>query len=266
MGVAGPMARTVPDLALLLTVQAGYDPRAPLSIHDSPTAFAGSLQRDFKGTRIAFLGDFDGYLPYEPGVLETCRAAMKTFADLGCIVEDAIPDYPVDKVWQAWLKLRAWQSGGGGKVHYDNPAERALLNKQMIFEVESGMKLSAFDITAAATVRSEWYRAVLKFFQRYDFFVLPTAQMFPFPVETVWPTEIAGRKMTTYHEWMKVVLPVTMAGCPALAAPAGFGADGLPIGIQICGPNHAEFACLQLAYAYDRASGWVTKRPPAMGA
>src|SRR6185503_14624907 len=103
--------------------------------------------REVKGTRIAFLGDFNGYLPYEAGVLDVCRAAMKTFEGLGCIVEEAIPDYPVDAVWRAWLTLRAWQSGGGGKIHYDNPAERALLNAQMIFEVESGMKLKAFDIT-----------------------------------------------------------------------------------------------------------------------
>lgn len=265
MGTAGPMARTVPDLAMLLAAQSGYDARSPLSIAEDPGVFTRPLQRDFKGTRIAFLGDFGGYLPYEPGVLEVCRAAMKTFEDMGCVVEDAVPDYPVDKVWQAWLTLRAWQSGGGGRVHYDNPAERPLLNAQMLFEVESGMKLSAFDITRASLIRSDWYRAVLAFFRRYDFFVLPTAQLFPFPVETVWPTEIAGQPMSTYHEWMKVVLPVTMSGCPALAAPAGFSAQGMPMGIQIVGPNHAELACLQLAYAYDQASGWVAKRPPPMG-
>ena len=218
--------------------------------------------RDFNGTRIAFLGDFKGYLPFEAGVLDLCRAALKTFEDLGCIVEEAVPDYPVDKVWQAWLKLRAWQAGGSARVYYDDPVKRALLNRQAIFEVESGMKLSAFDIADAAQVRNEWYRAVLAFFRRYDFFVLPTAQLFPFPVETLWPTEIAGRKMTTYHEWMKVVLPVTMSACPALAVPAGFGATGLPMGLQIVGPNHAELACLQLAHAYDKASGWVTKRRP----
>ncbi|MSP50067.1 MAG: amidase [Alphaproteobacteria bacterium] len=266
MGTAGPMARTVPDLAMLLSVQAGYDQRAPLSIAADPLAFAGSLDRDFKGTRIAFLGDFEGYLPYEAGVLEVCRKAMKTFEDLGCVVEEAIPDYPVDKVWKAWLVLRAWQAGGSGKPFYDDPAQRRHLNAQMIFEVESGMKLSAYDVTAAGQVRSEWYRSVLRFFRRYDFFVLPTAQVFPFPVETVWPTEIAGRKMTTYHEWMKVVLPVTMSGCPALAVPAGFSEGGLPMGLQIVGPNHAELACLQIAHAYDRATNWVAKRPPPMAA
>jgi len=216
--------------------------------------------------RIAFLGDFAGELPYEAGVLDLCRAAMKTFEDLGCIVEEAIPDYPVDKVWRAWLKLRAWQTGSGARPYYDDPVSRKLLNAQMIFEVESGARLSAYDIAEASEVRSAWYRAVLEFFTRYDFFVLPTAQLFPFPVETVWPTEIAGRPMATYHEWMKVVLPVTMSGCPALAVPAGFGATGLPMGLQIVGPNRSELACLQLAQAYDRASGWVKKRPPPAAA
>ncbi len=262
MGTAGPMARTVPDLAMLLSVQSGYDARVPLSIASDPSVFAGPLQHDVKGTRIAFLGDFNGYLPYEAGVLETCRKALKTFEEIGCIVEDAIPDYPVDDMWRAWLKLRAWQSGGSAKVHYDDPAKRPLLNRQAIFEVESGLGLTAFDIAAAGQVRSAWYRSLLRFFTRYDFFVLPTAQLFPFPVETVWPTEIAGRAMTTYHEWMKVVLPATMWGGPALAVPAGFGDNGLPMGLQIVGPNHAELACLELAHAYDQASQWVTKRPP----
>ena len=262
MGTAGPMARSVPDLAMLLAVQSGYDPRVPYSIAENPNVFTQPLQHDFRGAKIAWLGDVGGYLPFEPGILDVCRKAMKTFEGLGCIVEEAIPDYPVDKVWQAFLVLRAWQSGGSGKVHYDDPEKRKLLNRQMLFEVESGLKLSAFEVTAAAQVRNEWYRAVLRFFRRYDFFVLPTAQMWPFPVETLWPTEIAGRKMTTYHEWMKVVLPVTMSGCPALAAPAGFSETGLPIGIQIVGPNLAELDCLKLAYAYDQASNWVTKRPP----
>lgn len=262
MGTAGPMARTVPDLAMLLAVQSGYDARVPLSIASDPAVFAGSLQHDVKGTKIAFLGDFNGYLPYEAGVLETCRRALKTFEEVGCIVEDAIPDFPVDDMWRAWLKLRAWQSGGSGKAFYDSPLKRAYLNRQMIFEVESGMKLGAFDIAAAGQVRSAWYKSLLRFFMRYDFFVLPTAQLFPFPVETVWPTEIAGRAMTTYHEWMKAVLPATMWGGPALAVPAGFGDNGLPIGLQIVGPNHAELACLRLAHAYDQASQWVTKRPP----
>ena len=101
------------------------------------------------------------------------------------------------------------------------------MKPEAVWEVESGLKLSAYDITAASAVRSEWYHAVRRFFERYDYFVVPTAQLFPFPIDLTWPREIDGTRMTTYHEWMKGVLPVTMAGSPALAVPAGFGAAGL---------------------------------------
>jgi amidase len=199
-------------------------------------------------------------------VLDLCRDALKTFEQMGCIVEEAQPDYSLEAVWRAWLTLRAWQSGSALLAWYEDPAKRALMKPEAVFEVESGRKLSAFDITAASVVRTEWYQSVRKFFETYDYLVLPTAQLFPFPVELDWPHEIAGRKMTTYHEWMKGVLPVTMAGCPALAVPAGFNAHGLPMGIQIVGPNQADLACLQLAHAYDTATAWATRRmPPLIG-
>jgi amidase len=262
MVVVGPMARNATDLAMLLSVQAGYDARVPLSMTDDGTPFQGRLDRDFKGTRIAWAGDFKGYLPFEPGVLDVCEAALKTFESMGCIVEEAQPNYPIEAVWQAWLRLRAWQNGGMLLTYYNDPAKRALLKPEAIFEVESGSKLTAFDITAASVVRTEWYHAVRQFFEKYDYLILPTAQLFPFDIDIHWPQGIAGRKMETYHEWMKVVLPITMSGCPALAMPAGFNDQGLPMGIQIAGPNHAELSCLQLGYAYDMAINWSTRRPP----
>src|SRR5262249_11355939 len=112
MGVLGPMARDVRDLALLLAVQSGYDDRVPLSMDASAGIFQGTLETGLKGKRIAWLGDFNGYLPYEPGVLDLCRKSLPVFESLGCVVEEALPDYPIDKVWRAWLNLRAWQSGG----------------------------------------------------------------------------------------------------------------------------------------------------------
>jgi amidase len=264
MGVLGPMARDVPDLAMLLAIQSGYDDRVPLSMDASPAIFQGPLETNLKGKRIAWVGDFNGSIPYATGVLELCQNALRVFESLGCMVEEAVPDYPVDKVWRAWLNLRAWQSGGNLLAYYRDPAKRALMKPEAVFEVESGLKLSAFDITAASAVRTEWYGVVRAFFERYDYFVVPTAQLFPFDVDLHWPCEIAGQKMTTYHEWMKGVLPVTMAGCPALAVPAGFNAQGLPMGIQIAAPNHAELACLQLAFAYDEATRWSARRLPPL--
>ena len=203
MGVLGPMARNVPDLAMLLAVQAGYDPRVPLSLCGNGSSFDAPLEIDHKGKRIAWVGDFNGYIPYERDVLEICKGALKTFESLGCIVEEALPDFPIDTVWRAWLRLRAWQGGGALLPYYADPAKRALLNPEAVFEIESGFKLSAFDITAASLVRTEWYQAVRRFLERYDFFIAPTAQLFPFEVNVHWPKEIAGRRMETYHEWMK---------------------------------------------------------------
>jgi amidase len=264
MGVLGPMARNVADLAMLLSVQAGYDERVPMSMDASAAIFQGPLEKNFKGARIAWAGDFKGYLPFEGGVLDVCKRALKTFEAMACVVEEAQPDYSIDAVWRAWLKLRAWQNGGTLLPYYNDPAKRAMLKPEAVFEVESGLKLSAFDITAASLVRTEWYQAVRRFFEKYDFLIAPTAQVFPFDANLHWPKEIAGRKMETYHEWMKGTLPITMSGCPALAAPAGFNDEGLPIGIQIVARNHAELSCLQLAHAYDAATNWVSKRLPPL--
>jgi amidase len=264
MGVIGPMARNVADLAMLLAVQAGYDERVPLSMPGDGTIFRENLERDFKGKRIAWAGNFQGYLPYENGVLDVCEEALKTFETMGCTVEKAQPDYPIDSVWRAWVKLRAWQTGASFLAYYNEPTTRALLKPEAIFEVESGQKLTAFDIASASTVRTEWYQAVRHLFETYDYFIVPTAQVFPFDVNSRWPQEIAGKRMETYHEWMKGVVLITMSGCPSLAVPAGFSKQGLPMGIQIVGPNHAELSCLQLAYGYEMANNWETKRLPAL--
>jgi len=264
MGVAGPMARNVPDLALLLAVQAGYDARAPLSMESPGDMFAGKLGASVKGKRVAWAGDCKGALPYEPGVLATCRAALQTFEALGCHVEEAIPDYPIDKAWDAFVKLRGWQQGGSIAGFAADPRTRAMLKPEAIWEIEQGAKLSAYDISAQSAVRTEWSQAVRAFFERYDYWIMPTAQVFPFAVEEHWPMSIAGRAMRTYHEWMQGVCLVTMSGCPALAAPAGFGPAGLPMGIQIVAPVHRELDCLQLAFAYEQASVARLRRTPGL--
>jgi amidase len=264
MGVLGPMARNVADLAVLLSVQAGFDSRAPLSLDGDGSEFSGSLDTYLKGKRIAWAGDFGGFVPYEPEVLEVCRTALASFETLGATVEEAIPDYPLDAVWQAQLTLRAWQSGSALLDHYKDPKKRALIKPEAISEIEKGLKLSAYDITAASVVRTEWTHAVNRFFARYDYLIVPTAQVFPFALDQHWPREIAGRAMQTYHEWMKGVFLITMSGCPALALPAGFGKSGLPIGIQIVAPLHQDLSCLKAGFAYEAASGWAKKNLPPL--
>jgi amidase len=266
MSVTGPMARNVTDLAMLLSVQAGFDPRVPLSLEGDGTVFQRRLQSPFKGKRIAWGADFKGHAPCEAGVLEVCRAATQSLESLGCIVEEAVPDFDFEALWQATIRLRGWQQGASIQAFYDDPAKRALLKPEAVYEVETGMRQSARDITAASVLRTEWSQVVRKFLEHYDFWVLPTAQVFPFDINQHLPQEIAGRKMETYHEWMKGVLLVTMSGCPALAAPAGFSDAGLPIGVQFIAPNRQEFSCLQLAYAYESTLASANPRlPPLLG-
>jgi amidase len=265
MSVAGPMARNVPDLALLLSVLAGYDARAPLSLDGSGTRFLADLKADFKGKRIGWLGDLNGWAPYEPGVLDVCRAALKSFESLGCTVSDAMPDALPEPAWQAFIKIRQWQQGWSLHNYYADPARRALLKPEALYEVEGGLKLSGFDVTAASVARTHWSHAFAQLFDRFDFLLMPTAQTFAFDINERWPHQIAGHTMQTYHEWMKAVCLVTMAGCPSLAVPAGFDSRGLSMGLQIIAPVHHEIDCLKLAQAYDQATEWTARHlPPAL--
>jgi len=264
MGVTGPMARSVADLALLLSVQAGADPRAPLSVPGEGRRFLAPLASNVKGKRIGWLGDLKGAVPYEPGVLDTCRGALKAFESLGCVVEEAAPDMAANTAWQAFVRLRQWQQGGAIAAYYADPAKRALLKPEAIWEIEGGMKLSAFDINAASQVRSAWTASVRRLFERYDFLLMPTAQVFPFDVGETWPHTIAGETMQTYHEWMKAVCLISLAGCPSLAVPAGFSARSQPMGLQIIAPVHREMDCLKLGFAYETAMDRTALRLPSL--
>ena len=264
--VAGPMARDIPDLALLLSVQAGFDARLPLTHRsDGAQDWGQGLERDFRGRKIAWLGDLGGHLPTEPGLLDTCRAALGAFADIGCTVDEVLPDFDLEQLWRAWIDLRSFSVAGANAALYDDPQKRALLKPEALWEMERGRALSAMDIYAAAKVRSSWYEVLRRLFERYDFVVLPAAQVFPFEAELDWPHAVGGRSMDTYHRWMQTVVGATMAGLPALSVPAGFGPNGLPAGLQIIGPTQADRALLQIGHAYDQASGHARRRSPLLG-
>jgi amidase len=262
LGVLGAIGRTPADIGLMLSVQAGYDPRNPNAIRQDPSAFASPRARDFRGARIAWLGDFGGQIPFDPGVLELGRSALTTFVELGCIVEEAVPRYDMERLWQDWLVLRALTVAAALRPFYDEPRHRSQLKPEAAWEVERGLALTADQIIAALEGRTRWYETLRRFMATYDYLVMPTAQVFPFDKALRWPETVGGRRMDTYHRWMQTVIPVTMAGLPSLDVPAGFGEAGLPTGIQIVGPNHGELACLQLGAAYDAASNWVRRYPP----
>ncbi|WP_047472523.1 amidase [Delftia sp. ZNC0008] len=263
--VAGPMARDIPDLALLLSVQAGFDARLPLTRRSEPPQdWTAQLQRDCKGLRIGWLGDLGGHLPTEPGLLQTCRAALQHFTAAGCTVEEAVPQFDFQRLWRAWIDLRSFSVAGANAALYNDPAKRALLKPEAVWEIERGLALPAMAVYDAARVRSAWYETLRRLFDSYDFLVLPSAQVFPFDAALDWPHAVDGREMDTYHRWMQTVVPATMAGLPALAAPAGFGPQGLPAGLQIIGPAQADLAVLQIGHAYDQASGLSRVRSPLL--
>lgn len=262
LGTEGPMGRTVADVAMLLSVQAGYDSRVPLSLGDDPALFARPLERDFKGARLGWLGDFDGYLPTEPGVMDLCRGALEHFKTVGCTVEAAAPVFSMDRLWRAWLALRGFQVAGVWGASFSDPNLRALMKPEAQWEIQNGLGLAGSDVYKAMVARSAWYQALLVLFERFDFLVLPSAQVFPFDATLDWPKAIDGKPMDTYHRWMEVVIGATMAGLPALNAPAGFSAAGLPNGLQIMGRPRADFEVLQLGHAYEQACGYTQRRSP----
>jgi amidase len=265
LSVDGPMGRTVPDVARLLATMAGPTRLVPYSIEQDPDRFTQRLKRDFRGTRLAWIGDWNGYLPMEPGVLELCRRSFRTFEAIGGRVEEALPDYSPQTLWeQVWLPWRHWLTGGGLVAHYEDPARRALLKPEAIYEIEGFLRQSARDVYRASVARSNWYRAILGVFERYDYILLPSAQVFPFDAEITWPREIAGRRMDTYHRWMEVVTPGTLSGCPVINVPVGFDGRGRPMGMQIIGRMHGERSLLQLAYAYEQEARWVARRIPPL--
>ena len=263
--VLGPMARSVEDLALLLSVQAGPDPRAPLSIPQSGVSLTAPLDVPVAGRRIGWLGDLGGYLAVEPGILPLCESALALFETLGANVEPVAIGFPMAELWEAWTTLRSWGVAANLGEAYADPARRALLKPEAQWEIARGLSVSGTAISAALAVRTRWYRHMLGLFERFDHLVLPSAQVFPFAAAMHWPKAIAGREMDTYHRWMEVVIPATMAQLPALNVPVGFGALGLPMGMQIIGRPQDELSCLQIAQAYDRATRWPDRRPPVLG-
>ncbi len=265
LGYEGPMGRNVADLAMLLSVQAGYDARTPQSIDQDPAMFAKPLQKDFKGVRVGWLGDFNGYLPMEAGVMDTCTQALKNFEAIGCKVEAVQPDFPMEKLWSTWLAMRGFVIAGVAGGLYADPKLRAMMKPEAIWEVENGLKLSGADVFKAGVDRSSWYQALNNLFKTYDYLVLPSAQMFPFDAKLDWPKSINGKPMDTYHRWMEVVVGGTLAGLPVLNVPAGFGSNGLPMGLQVMGRAQADLAVLQVGHAYDQASGYTSRRSPLLG-
>ncbi len=261
LGYEGPMGRNVDDTIQLLHTLSGQSSQVPLSLRDDFTGAGLLSDRDFSALRIGWLGNYDGYLPMEPGVLPLCRKALAELEAYGVAVEDARPDYAMERLWQCWLVLRHWALAGGAGALYRQPEKRAQMKPELVWEIEGGLDLTAVDVAAAGAARSDWYRALLTLFEQYDYLVLPVAQVFPFSADIHWPTSIDGVKMDTYHRWMEIVIGGTLSGCPVANVPAGFSEDGRPMGLQVIGRFGDDAGVLSFARAYTERLDFLARRP-----
>jgi amidase len=259
----GPMARTVRDLALLLDTLAGPDPRDPHALPAHPP-FADALAADIRGRRIGWIGDWGGHYPVEAGILPLCDSALAVFGELGVRVEAVVPAFDPERLWSAWVALRGFAMAARLGPLAADPAKRAMLKPEAVWEVEAGAGLTVVEVQEASVTRTAWFACAADLFERYDALVFPSAQVFPFDAGWTWPRVVAGRAMASYHQWMEVVTPATLAGLPALSVPVGFSAAGLPMGMQIVGRRGDDLGVLQLAEAYHEATDWPQRRPPKL--
>jgi amidase len=254
--VKGPMARSVSDVAFLLSAMAGVDPRDPAVYPSDPAVFARPLDRDFKDVRVAWCPDLGG-LPLDRRVRAILESQRQTFADLGCNVEDASPD--LSGADEVFLTLRAWNYW-----HTLGPLleeHRSAMKREAVWQIESGRDLTGAEIAKAMSLHADLMQRMSRFQEKYEFVICAVNQVPPFDASIDWPREIEGVKMETYLDWMKSAYRISATFCPAISVPAGFNADGLPVGIQIVGRYRDDLGVLQLANAFELVTGIGERRP-----
>lgn len=256
LAVEGPMARTVEDVALMLSAIAGPDARSPIAIREPGSAFRAPLARDFSGVKIAWSRDF-GELPVAPSVTSTLDAQQDAFNTLGCLIEEAQPDFTdADDVFKA---CRAWAFAV--KFAPMLETDRDQLKESVIWNTEMGLKLSALEMGQIESKRTMLYHRVREFMSTYEFMIFPVSQVPPFDITQEYITEINGIQMHTYIDWMKSAYYISNLGLPAISVPCGFTKEGLPIGVQIVGRHQDDWGVLQLAYAFQQATEFWKQRP-----
>ncbi|HXD70023.1 MAG TPA: amidase [Gaiellales bacterium] len=256
--VDGPMARTAADVALLLAAMAGPDPRAPLSQRAAALDLATPLDADLRGRRVAWSPALNG-LPVDPAILDVLEPAVAGLAGLGLDVTADEPDLAgADTVFETWRAFGFALSLG---ELYDRDGDR--MKETVRWNVERGRALTVADLTTATRLHAGLNDRAIAFFDRYDYLACPVTQVEPFPVEVEYPAEVAGVRMGSYLEWMRVCSRISVTGCPAISIPAGLSAGGLPVGLQLVARPFAERSLLEVAHAVDAQTGYSRRLPPA---
>lgn len=245
---SGPMGRNTRDVINLLQTMA-LQPE-----------FSGLNPLNLKNIKVGWLGDLDGYLPLEPGILELCEDNLSKISSLGGQVESVQPKIAPADLWQSWTTLRHHRRLDM-LPYYEDSATRDLLKPELIWEIEQGLKFSEKDIEKAKLIRREWYAELDSLFARYNFLILPSAQVFPFPNDIHWPKQINGRELDTYHRWMEIVIPGSLGGIPAINVPVGFDMPGRPMGMQVMGKFGDDRSVLEFALAYEQITDHLKRRP-----
>jgi len=257
LGRTGPMAREVSDLALMMNAISGPDPRVPTSIPEKDLDFRVGLRSGIAGLRIGWSADVGLGMPVEPAVVAVAERALAVLAEAGAIVEEASPD--LSEADDVFRQTRAFDfEFGWGELVRRDPAR---VKPEVLENVELGRRQSAADLHRLARARTRLETRTAEYFDRYDLWITPTAQVLPFPATERWPREIDGHRMGDYLDWMRSVCVVSAMSTPALSVPAGFSTSGLPVGIQLVARQGADALLLRAAHAYEQRTQWARVRP-----
>ncbi len=245
---SGPLARDVDDLALLLSVIAGPDPRVPTALAEAGASFASPPTVGLDGLRVALSPDLGGLLEVDIDVRRVVEDAGAALAAGGARVEPAHPD--LAEADETFRTLRAWAfQAGFGELLAAHPDS---FKQSLADNIRAGAALSGADVARAYRMRTALAERMRVFFEAHDVLVLPTSQVSPFPADQEYPHDINGTPMATYLDWMRSAYVITVTGCPAISVPAGQTTDGLPVGVQIVAPFGTDARLLGIARAFEQ--------------
>jgi amidase len=261
LSVSGPMARTVGDTALMLSVIAGPDDRAPLSYDVDTREFLRAVKSpSVKGWRVAWTPDLNGLIPVDDEVAAVAEGATRAFRSLGARVEAACCDF--SEVNDIVLGTRGLAMVA---MHADKLARwEPVMQKGLVWNIRQGLSLTPEAIARAEKARTVLWQRVRAFMETRDLLILPTVAVPPFPVEQPYPTEINGKPLDNYTQWFFLTYGITVTGLPVISVPCGFTRSGLPVGLQIVGRRRQEAAVLRAAAAFEAAAPWADKIPPTV--